>query len=624
MIHSLRTAVVASSFAFAAMASPAISFAQSSPAELVDIDGLLAYFPDNIVASYDDVSLDQTTGYTVVTNFRLTSDDETEFGIVVGELIVSGFDQDLFQQRINGLNFAESGILFDYLQAKDTSLFGVDALMNEINRSSYAILAETTEGLGPEGDEQVSDVFAELAEQGSEYTSLDFRIDDITIDDVLLLPFEPPAAADIEQNVKGVKEEGEDREFDEALVFLQSYFAGMRAIGAEDASISGMRLQLGTTGSISEDQPLDFNFSVSNMSISDWRGGDIGASSMTGLLFRAEGPIDEAQQEDGLPLERLSLTGSIGSYRTTDIRFDEGYRWLVKGEWPPASATDLISFGTSEFTDYRLNFLDAPFFNLESGSVDMSGFHWLIPTRIDMGFDDITFDFGSFFDAIIDASSEETDELNEIVNVLDILEPYGLSAPTFDVDMSWRWDAEEGPASIGMNFDMAEYGRFTVTADGAFSDFASLYAAFADENEDGLDGAELLAATSTLSNFTIEMEDYGGIDKMFEIVVELAKVAPEDSELAPFAAFDPQGLKGMAVGMLALTSPQISAEFPEAAEYIAAASAYISQGGILRMAIDPDTPIGAETFGLIGLADSPSEMVDLLSFSVEHIPPAAE
>lgn len=613
MKHSSQIAGLSACFFIGALAG-CTSTEVASTSEPVDIDRVIAFLPEGISASYDDVSFDPRTGLTRVTDLRLMSDESDETGVVVEELLLSGFNEQLLEERIAGTNFDESGVLFDYLHARNSSLFGVESVFNELNNSYLDAVGDLAEGL-------VDDpaLTEEFEAQKDSITEFDFRIADVTFDDLMLLAYVPPEAVKFDASAEGDLEV--DEELETGLGFIQQYFAGSRSIGAKQASMTGIGYDLAM---ITEGQPLDMEFRMESIELTNWAGGDLERGSATGVVFDMVGPADE--EDEDFPFEQVEISGGIGNYTFEGIRLDEAYGWVAKGQLPPETETDLMSLGTYVMEDYTMDMFGASFFNLERATVDMSGFHWLVPTKLKLSYEDMTYDFGSLLSTVasVDPDIQNDGDMAQILSVLTTLEDYGLSAPTFDMDMVWTWDAEGGPLNLGLAFDMDDYGSLSLNMDGSIADFASLYAAFSGSEEGGLDPQTLLAATSSLSNLSIEMSDDGGIDNILSLMIDIAKANPDMEELQMLTNFEPDGLKNMAVGMIALASPQITAEFPEAQSYITALTNYLSQGGTIRVAVDPETPLGIATAAQFQSADGPSEMAELLSLVVEHTPPAAE
>lgn len=599
-----------SGLALGLMLGTLASCQKTPPADPVDVDAMISLLPEGLAASYDSVDYDKKSGHTKVSNFRLTSSDNADFGVVMEELVVSGFDQAFLQARMDGTNFSDTAVLFDYLQAKNTSLFGVEEYYGGLSDAYIDALGDAAAELTED-----SDVFVEAfeAEKPSEQIEkLEFKIANMEVDDLLILPFEPPA--------KTINEAGEEVESD--LAPLQNFFAMNRAIGAKSTMMSGLVFEMDM---ITEGQPADIRVTVEETTTTGWKGGDVAKSTSTGLAYEMTAPFP---QEDDVQLtaDSFDFSGGVASYEVTNMRLDEAYSWLVKGELPPASDTDVLSLGTWTASGEKYSMFGADFYSVSNYEIDMSEFHWLIPTKVDFKFNDMKYDFGALLEqvATLIPEGEGDAEMAQALAMMDLFEPFGITAPVLDMNLSWRWDAEKGPGQLGMEFIMDGYGRLAMEMNASVADFATLHAAFSEAAEGGPNPRELLTATSSLSNISIEMEDFGGVDKLMEMTIEFAKTQPDDPNLAGLANFQPEGLKGMLTGMIALGAPQAAAEFPEVQAYSMALINYINDGGKLRVAIDPETPLDAATMAGLQALDGPSAMVEQLAFTVEHTPPSGK
>ena len=576
----------------------------------VDMQRLVSFLPGEIGTSIGETSYDAATGATIVNGLRFFDPENEDVGLEIGTLALTGFDIELFEARMAGDGLDTTAMLIDYMQADNITLYGVETVYGGAIDAYNGLLEDTLEAL----EEEEGEVTVDLDAGGPiGLQKLDFRINSITLDDFMLRPFEL---------TKKSFDEG-DEDDAELFHFLQTYAAFQRAMGAASLTMSGLTFDMAMT---EDDAPMSMSYTIGSIITEGWQGGDIASSVTDRTIFTASVPMDE--EDEDFPFESMDMSGDYGRQTVTDIRLDKALGWLARGELPPRTETDLMSLGVWTADSITFNMFGDTFYSMGASVIDMSGFHWLVPTAIDMRVDDLVYNIGPLMRVVADTDPDfaEAEEHQAMLDVLGVMDKYGLSAPSFDADIAWRWDPETGPANLNMTYGLDGYGTASTDLDivsSSFDDFASL---FDIEDEEARKAAFQLMAEQDMrfSGLSLELDDQGGLDKVFSMAIEIMNIMPNE-ETAAFANMEPEDLRAMAAGLVPLGAFELSKVFPPAAGYARTVSSYISEGGRLRIAAEPPTPLSSkEIEKLPDLASDTDQIVEMFGLSVVHTPEAAE
>ena len=571
----------------------------SVPKGEVDVDAFLAYLPDEIVASHEDVSYNEDTGITTIAKIRLTSEENTDFGLEIGELAVAGFDRDFVEARIASTNFDQSAVILDHLEARNISLFGVEEFYEQLNEKTFEFYEGVAEG--------IADAGLPVVEQSIE--KIEYTIDKITIDDLEFLPFEV-------FEFKGG--EGDDV----SLAFFQTYASYYRAFGAKLVSTEGMSTLMDMT---QDGLNLKMSFLMPLSVTRGWHGGDFEHSSIENMTFNMDMPLPDANES--FPYDSVEMSGSFGSYLIEDLRLRNALEWVARGEWPPTTETNLMSFGKWTIKDADISMFGAPYSSIESSVTDLTKFHWLIPTEVKSKTENLVYDFKAFSDVIESISQTEgadPEQIGIVAKAINVLEGYDLAAVSMDLDIGWDWDPATGVGELRYFSGLDGYGTMALNVNGAipaFREMAQLVGA--EGTSDQFD--DLMAKSTALGGFKFEMEDRGGNQRLYEVASALGKELKEYStELAVLAAYDVDTMK-LLVGNAVKGAAAIPAsEFPPAAKWADALANYLTDGGTFTVEMKPKTPISIETLeALEGDVETPEEMEAILDewgFRVAHAP----
>jgi len=403
---------------------------------------------------------------------------------------------------------------------------------------------------------------------------------------------------------------------------LQRFVSFNRAVGAKEVSMTGLSAAMELT---QDGQTMIMDMRMPKVGIEDWRGGDYARSYAEGLTFDMSVPLPE---EDILPVENMEMSGGIASYVIENVRLDKAMRWLSRGEMPPTTETDLMSFGVWKVQDLKFTMFDATFYSIDSSVTDVSQFHWLIPTKMTNKTENLTYNIGAVVEMMSRVLPDDQGEpdIELFLKTLGLMESYDLSAPSVDFDVLWEWDEGAGPAKAHVETGLDGYGTFVFDLSGElgrFNEWVTL--GLGEEGEEGASEAEFITFIDQNMSFegaSLSMQDRGGNDRLFDLTVALADLLKDDfPEIAAFAAYDKDTLKLLLSSTIKGGAELGAAELPEIRDYASALADYATEGGSFTVALSPDTPIRMKTFRKLSGISGPQEakaFLDQLGFSITH------
>ena len=565
----------------------------------VNVDALLGYLPDGISISYEDQKYVEKTGLTTLSKVRLSSSEDTDFGLEISELVIAGLDSDFIDARIAEANFEQSAVVLDYLEARDVSLFGFENFYNELNDVSIDLLEGVTEDLIQEDLPPV--------EQSVEKIS--YNIDRVTIDDLELLPFELFTLPDGEEVAE--------------LKLLKTWASYSLAIGAKQVSMAGTSMAMEM---LQDGLSMNMTFAMPLLEYEGWHGVDYKRGYAENMTFDIDMAMLEVDPD--FPLERMEMSGALGSYLVEDIELSKAMNWLARGEMPPTSETDLMSFGRWTLKDFNMNFLGEPFYSIESSYLDVSQFHWLVPTKIEGRTENLVYNIGGFLDTFLElmpADELDPEDLQKTRKGLEVLAVYDLAAPSVDMGLDWEFNPDTGKSQLAVDTGLDGYGTMAFDMSGFMGEFEGWVEIF-NEAEDGA-GEEVLQAfvnkNFVLNGMRFQMQDRGGNDRVYDVVKELAEAFKDETpEIAAIAAYDKDTLKILVSSSIKGGAEFAASEFPPIRDYAAALADYLTDGGSFAIALAPDQPVRMKELRKFSEFDNPQEgielLVDQLGFTVTH------
>ncbi|MEM6898919.1 MAG: hypothetical protein AAF583_04015 [Pseudomonadota bacterium] len=576
---------------------------------------MLALLPDGVIGTYASVDFDAETGANTLTDFRLASEENPDVGISISEMIIWGFQPAMLEQRLAGTNFDQRGRLLQKMEARDISLFGAEAFYERLNDAYANSVLDASDNLVPD---EYADDFNEGFKAGfTTVEELDLTAGKLIMQSIELRPYERLPRIDFSDRDRDDADRPglEDDDFVIVIEYLRDIAAFYRSVGAERISLEELNYDFKMSSDV---QDVSMQMAFPLVTIENWEGGDIGRMAAGNVQFSAIASVDGAEDTelDGIPA--VEMSGTFGNYFVEDMELDAAYRYLAMGEMPPNTETDLMSLGVWTLEDMNFSILGSEFYSIGKSVTDLSDWHWLIPTRVSVDVDRLSYNLSGFMEnaAQFDPTFRDDEDLTSFLDVLPVLGEYGLGRPVMDVDGGWSWDAENGPVSLSFSYGLQRYGAISFVAGGSLPIFEDAAAALEANGPGALGG--LLTRDASITGGAITLEDKGGVDNALALAIEIAKVLPSDGGL-DITNMTPDGLKAMALGGLSFASAQAAQVFPPAVDYAESLSDFITLGGTLTVSLDPQQPLAPKDLAKLSeLVGDPDSLVSLLGLSVEH------
>ncbi len=557
-----------------------------APAANPNIDAIIEAMPGLVSISYDEQLTDRS-GATVLRGLKLAPAMMPTIGFEVGELRVWGLDGDLAVARLNGQRLDETASLARRVEATNTTLYGLETVI------SMVMMMAANE--------------PELA--GLTFDGYNFSIGKIVYDDLVLRPFAMDA-----KTPEMLDEAGQ------FFPYLQQFAALNRSFAADTVA--------------TYDMTADFSFSLDGVANTGslamdlagargQRGADVDQS--IGRGFRYSIDLPSAAEASGQP---LSMSASVDSVSSKGVRLDRVYDHLARGVMPDRNSPGLLSLGVTEFAGESISFNGKEVYTIGGGTMDLSEFHWFIPTKASFSTSNAVYDIKGLMDWVQETQGDSFDaeEAEMINNILAAAANYGLDKPSFDGVFGWNWDAASGAGVVDIDFGVDDFMRFNLDFSGILPDFNSVSALIPDDlDQTDEEGLETLFETNTkFSSFNFDIIDEGGLDKGFALAIDVAKLMPEDnSSAAMLRNQTPEGLRQMASSLLFLAAAGAAQEVPAAQEYITMVANFINSGGALHLAIQPDAPMDIDQIEALEHSE-PDQILETVGLSLTHEAPAQE
>jgi hypothetical protein len=595
----------------------------------VSLDPVRAALPADVALTWGSSTFEASTGATLLTNVRVTPANMPDVGVQIAELRLWDFNADLVAARLKGQRLGEAGLLARRIDAKGVQLFGLAGTLNSLNDATMrSVLREfSIEELPPppaaepapaepvpaEPEAPPTDVPppqvvmpAAPADIVSTYSAkfdrYDFSIGRIVFDNVNLRAFEsaaPKPAADPYDSGAMM------------MAMIQPYAAVSRsftvdAYGMLDVKMDLAIQQMGAS--------MTGQMGMASMGGKGWRGGDLDASFMRGFYYTAK---QGGQPQYGIPAMDMEMRGEFMSME--NIRLDKLYTHLARGELPPRTEIDALSLGTMRYEKQSMSMMGKELFTVAEATFTADKFHWLIPTNIKSSAKDVAIDLAGFMELgqryatlASPGDAQFAPPQPDIAQVLASLKKNGLEKVTSDFDFSWNWNAASGDAKLELKGNADNFMDASATYEGGFPSFDAVSALVPDNGPANTEAlSSLFDAKTTLKLVDINLNDRGGLEKLFGVTADMAKLSGQ----APAGMDDPKAIRQMAsmgVQMLAM-------QVPDMASFVTPIGNFIETGGRLHIAMKPPQPmafaqVAASFYGM----GAPGEAMKRLGVTVEH------
>lgn len=597
----------------------------SELATKADFEALADSLSGLATISYDGFGETGATGVTIA----IAAYEDA--GITIDELSLYGLDLAGIENALDGGDWDELRIA-DRVDAKGVESFGLELLAGTLVEQfmGEAPVEETPdmEIMLPEGvdidtmdealpeevmTDSMDDTVDEMAEMGADMgdvaeqgTPLPFTIKDYSFsaDRMVMDGFTvyPMASHDLESP------------WGYAALFADFYRASAfdltatwNMTGAFDMDIEGM--------SIVSDVKMDF------IGEKGWHRGDLDLAVLSGMVTTMSQQFDPE-------LEPLTSKTEVAYYGLAEFGLSGLLEHVAAGALPPTTETDILSLG-KWYTEGQSEFANGQLISTtESSVVDLSSFHWLIPTHIGVDVEGLSYKVPALTEYLVTTMNMGGEglapEQQAMIDAgLQIVEDHDLSEPTIDLDLSLSWDPENGETAYDLDGLLRGEMAKLVDLDLVLPTYADLVAAPRDETTGMVDMEALgpiFAGNSALAYGELALEDFGLIEKLFSMVIDGAKLMPADQmpQASMIAAQTPEGLRQMISGYMRAAATQVSAQFPPAQGYILAFADFIAEGGTLRITVAPAEPLTAA--GMQALASDPNttpqSMVDTIGLDI--------
>lgn len=607
-----------------ALAGEAFSLEDQLEADLQPINDAL---PDLLSISWDDKSLDPTSGATVFTGLKVTIATEPEFGIQAEEAELWGLNTDLVSARLRGERLDETGLAFNRLEARNVSYFGVANAFNTL----FDAMEESIE------DDSGTDV-------DFGFDTFESNTAEMVLSNVSLRPYELVPISDtfFEDLVPDEEISDEDREemavATEAVRLAQQVVAVVRTLSVEsgasyDSKATFVMDQPGMKQSV--DVSWDFS-GYENMS-----GFDIGRVVMVNtrqaqtMEFTNEnGEFDELNLED-VEFDQLETTAYM-AYK--DFRLDKLAGFLARAEFPGMDERDLMSLGSWEARDYKLRFNDGDVFEVDHAEFSADQFAWFFPEAISLDMTGAQLDIQEVGEVVLAFIPEEaveemaegdgTDEAEasgedmkeSLRTAISKLEETGLDTLPFDIAVNWRWGADTGETALSFDSSSEGFGTGAFSVDVTLPDYARAQAAFESEDKETAFEEAFEEAFAFRGARFFESDD-GGYDKLFAYASAIGKLYPQEGWGATLGGMEPQQMRTFIATMIRAGKQPATQEFPPAVDWIeSVAQYYEASGGSIELKSAPPTPVTVEYFDALDPDVAPEQIVEDLGLSVTHTP----
>lgn len=429
--------------------------------------------------------------------------------------------------------------------------------------------------------------------------------------------------------------EGESEETTQIWDFVSGYARWSRAFAIDAAVMldtSGHIIIEDQGGTEAISQNMDMTFDLPMMGFANYDKGDTQFTVYKDMDLQMDQSISD-ENDVNMDIKQGSTTGLMV---VRDMEANKLLSHLANRELPPVTSTNILSLGKWHIEDVQSRLGEDIVSESASFDMDLSNFHWLIPTKVSFDVPDATYNLkalGDFFETIIGsvAQSEDDFDADQFQQYFDqgmeVLAQYDLEQLNFAGKFGYNWDPETGNFDLGLDYSFKDLIGFDVKFDGAIGNFDS-YVEMAN-SEDGFNEKqfeEIVKEQAAFSNAHYSINDYGvGLDKIFGLVIEFAKLVPEDEagELAMLQNTDATNLRLMASSMMRMGGMAAKDEFPQGVKWANMAADFVQKGGKIEFAARPETTVtmkSAESARESGI-ETPEEILSFFGVEMTHDAP---
>ncbi|HEV7691266.1 MAG TPA: hypothetical protein VGO52_10600 [Hyphomonadaceae bacterium] len=582
-----------------------------------DLAAVRDALPGAMNLTWATLNFDAATGATVLTNVKLTPKDTPQVGLGIAEVRLWDFDAAFAKARLAGQRLTETGKLARRIDAKGITLFGLETLMAPALDAYTGAISNVIEGqVGPDGAAAV-DASLEM-----KLDSYEFSVGRVIVDDVMLRPFELTPAklpADAEPDLV------------QAMPVLQGFAAVMRSIAYDTSAMFDMKGSLAMTQA---GQPMKMNVGMKSYGVRGVRGADSDTAFVRGVT------VSGTMQEPGMA-KPMDISGGVDLYTMEGIRLDKVLAHLARGQWPARTETDLLSLGKITNYNQSIALSGKDIYSVKESTIDASGWHWWIPTKLRFSATDAVYHVDNFIDLVSemaesmsasqsggpDAASAQVmaESRATAQQIMGLLKKYGLDKPSMDYTLGWNWNPTTGATVVDGAFGVDSYMRTDLKYEGGLPTFKAVSDLVPDDPEkaDGAAIEKVFEATSTMKLVEFSIADEGGLEKIYGLTADAAKLMPVDPSGGMMSGQTPQTLRNMASSAVYLVAESFEQAAPGLKALVAPFGAFLEKGGKVKFTAKPVKPLPlAATGQAIEKGEmTPAEFIKALNAKTVHTPP---
>ena len=599
--------------------------AKNEQADITELQALLDGLASVFTIQTEAVE-DETTG-AVARNVIITGKDSPELAVMISELRAWGANCELSAAIAAGDTFT----LAQRLDARGVSVQGMDKLSNKMVDGYMGAMGSAMSGISP-------DVQAELSAMDQEFTDYTATIGHIVADDLTWHALPDDARAFMQS--KGEEEED--------IASILAFFARMNlAFSADAISFADMRVAADFNQVVEDQMSQDASiaYTIGHFAYDDLDRGDIAFAVMDNMNMDMTMNMGAAGEETSLLMSQASHYDRfiVEDFQTTTLM-----QSLAIGETPDMSVRDVMNLGNWRSYGISSSLNGKPYFSADESHMDLREWSWFIPSKISMsitGGEFHTTTFVDYFTTMMNtvatiAPEDEMDaqDAQDLAAITKATQQVGetlvatdMDKIAFSFDFDGVWNPDTGAFRLDASGDVVDFMSETDSLSMILPTYADFQALAPAEGEafdmDAL--GRLFADKTKLNNYSLALDDNGGIAKLFTLVHEFSKLVPAeeaDESVMMLQNTPPDQLRETMQGLVRLGAMQLNSEFPPAVSWVNSFADFIQKGGKFEFSLSPSAPVGkAEIEGTEALfRDDPAVLVDLFGVSVTQIPDETE
>ena len=298
-------------------------------------------------------------------------------------------------------------------------------------------------------------------------------------------------------------------------------------------------------------------------------------------MAQANGPGTRVTEIDTIAVRNQDIAGAL--------------RWLTDWALPPITETNLMNLGSILVEGSRDSWNGSPVYSVERSEISALDFHWLIPSNYQQTDTGVTISLDSMLNlALAQAGQGEIPQIEEAREALLAL---GLDTLRINSAGNWNWNGETGALQTGFATTLIDQANTAMSLAMGGPSLAGWEALTKlDDNDDAI------AEAISLNAMEFSLADSGLMDRILAYAGTQMGASAEDMRVSLPA-------------LLRMGSSQFAAMNPRIPGYVDALSAFVSEGGSLKVTMTPQTPVTLKQIQETG-QQTPNLLPDLLNMDV--------